>query len=66
MGKRENIERINRIVSFLLMMFYVTSLLPAKEISSSLNASKQRLDYYLEKAGAEYDEAGWIKCIGFF
>ena len=59
MGKRENIERINRIISFLLMMFYVTSLLPAKEISSSLNASKQRLDYYLEKAGAEYDEAGW-------
>ncbi len=59
MGKRENTERINRIISFLLMMFYVTSLLPAKEISSSLNASKQRLDYYLEKASAEYDESGW-------
>lgn len=61
MGKRENIEKVNRIVSFLLMMFYVASLLPAKEISSTLNASKQRLDYYLEKAGAEYDETGWEK-----
>lgn len=59
MGKREKLEKINRIISAILMMFYVTSLLPAKEISSTLNASRQRMDYYLEKAGAEYDEAGW-------
>lgn len=59
MGKREKLEKINRIISAILMMFYVTSLLPAKEISSTLNASRQRMDYYLEKAGAECDEAGW-------
>ncbi len=59
MGKRENLEKQNRIISVLLLMFYVTSLLPAKEISSTLNASRQRLDYYLEKANAEYDEASW-------
>lgn len=59
MGKREKLEKINRIISAILMMFYVTSLLPAKEISSTLNASRQRMDYYLEKAGTEYDEAGW-------
>ncbi len=56
MEKREKIEKINRIIAVLLMMLYAVSLLPAKEISSSLNASKQRLDYYLEKASAEYDE----------
>lgn len=55
MGKREKLEKINRIISAILMMFYVTSLLPAKEISSTLNASRQRMDYYLEKVGAEYD-----------
>lgn len=59
MGKRETVEKTNRIISFLLMMFYAASLLPAKEISNKLNASRQRLDYYLEKASIEYDEAGW-------
>ena len=41
------------------MMVYAVSLLPAKEISSTLNSSRQRLDYYLEKAGSENDEIRW-------
>lgn len=59
MWMREKKERKNRILTVLLMMVYAVSLLPAKEISSTLNSSRQRLDYYLEKAGGENDEIRW-------
>ncbi len=59
MWMREKKEIKNRILTVLLMMVYAVSLLPAKEISSTLNSSRQRLDYYLEKAGSENDEIRW-------
>ena len=52
-------EKINRFVMSLMMFVYITALLPAQEISYTIQESKKRLDYYLDKAENEYEELSW-------
>ncbi len=58
-GKKDKHDIYNRIISILLILVYLTGLLPAQEISHTINESKNRLDYYLDKAELEYEESSW-------
>ena len=59
--KKDKHDRYNRIISILLIVVYITGLLPAQEITRAFDESKNRLDYYLDKAELEYEESDWEK-----
>jgi len=54
-------ESFNRYVSVILILVYTMTLLPAQEITRAFDESKNRLDYYLDKAELEYEESDWEK-----
>ena len=54
-------ESFNRLVSVVLIFVYATTLLPAQAITHAFDESKNRLDYYLDKAELEYEESDWEK-----
>jgi len=61
MNKKRINKKLNRIVSVIFLIVYTTSLLPAQEITRAFDESKNRLDYYLDKAELEYEESDWEK-----
>lgn len=53
-------ELIQKVISGFVVLIYCLILVPAQEFSN-LSAGKQRLDFYLDKAGQENLENNWLE-----
>ena len=53
-------ELIQKVISGFVVLIYCLTLIPAQEFSN-LAAGKQRLDFYLDKAGQENLENNWLE-----